>query len=101
VAQREHNRPAQLIRAARCPARKKLADVEFSCLPQLPKPQVLELARGVYLQTAEPILMLGNPGLGKTHLATGLALAACRPGSKVRFYTATGLVNALSQAHDD
>jgi DNA replication protein DnaC len=45
--------------------------------------------------------MLGNPGLGKTHLATSLALAACRQGYKVRFYTAAGLVNDLIQAQDD
>jgi IstB-like ATP binding protein len=45
--------------------------------------------------------MLGNPGLGQTHLATSLALAACRQGYKVRFYTAAGLVNDLIQAHDD
>jgi DNA replication protein DnaC len=101
VAQREQNRQAQLSRAARFPALKELADFDFACLPQLPKPQVLELARGEYLQKAEPILMLGNPGLGKTHLATGLALAACRQGYKVRFYTAAGLVNELIQAQDD
>jgi DNA replication protein DnaC len=80
VAQRDRNRPAQLIRAARFPALKELADFDCSGLPQLPKPQVLELARGAYLQKAEPLLMLGNPGLGTTHLATDLALAACRQG---------------------
>lgn len=101
VAQREQNRHTQLIRAARFPALKELADFDFSCLPQLNKPQLLELARGEYLQKAEPILMLGNPGLGKTHIATGLALAACRQGYKVRFYTAAGLVNELIQAQDD
>lgn len=101
MAQREPNRQAQLIRAARFPALKELADVDFSCLPQLHKPQVLELARGDDLQKAEPVLMLGNPGLGKTHLATSLALAACRQGYKVRFYTAAGLVNDLLQAQDD
>jgi len=80
VAQREQNRHAQLIRAARFPTLKELADVDFSCLPQLNKPQILELARGAYISKAEPILMLGNPGLGKTHIATALALAACRHG---------------------
>jgi DNA replication protein DnaC len=101
VAQREKNRQAQLVRAARFPALKELADFDFSCLPQLNKPQVLDLARGEYIQKAEPILMIGNPGLGKTHIATGLALAACRQGYKVRFYTAAGLVNELIQAQED
>jgi len=80
VAQREQNRQAQLIRAARFPALKEWADVDCSCLPQRSKPQVLELARGEYIRQAEPLLSMGNPGLGKTHLATALALAACRQG---------------------
>jgi DNA replication protein DnaC len=101
VAQREKNRQAQLIRAARFPGLKELADFDFTCLPQLNKAQVLELARGDYIPKAEPILMIGNPGLGKTHVATGLALAACRQGYKVRFYTAAALVNELIQAQDD
>ncbi len=70
VAQRERNRPAQLSRTARFPARKALAACDCSCLPQLHKPQVLQRARGDYIQQAEPVLMLGNPGLGKPHLAT-------------------------------
>jgi DNA replication protein DnaC len=45
--------------------------------------------------------LIGNPGLGKTHLATGLAAAACRQGRKVRFWTAAGLVNELLQAQDE
>ena len=45
--------------------------------------------------------MVGNPGLGKTHVATGIALAACRQGHRVRFYNAAGLVNELIQAQDE
>jgi DNA replication protein DnaC len=101
VAPREQNRQAQLIRTARFPALKELATFDVACLPQLPKPQVLELARADSIQKVEPMLMVGNPGLGKTHLATALALAACRQGYKVRFYTAAGLVNELIQAQDD
>jgi DNA replication protein DnaC len=44
---------------------------------------------------------VGNPGLGKTHVAISLALAACRQGQRVRFYTAAGLVNDLIQAQDE
>jgi DNA replication protein DnaC len=46
-------------------------------------------------------LLVGNPGLGKTHVATSLALAACRQGHRVRFYNAAGLVNELTQAQDE
>jgi DNA replication protein DnaC len=70
-------------------------------VPSLNKQHVLDLARGAYLPKAEPILLVGNPGLGKTHVATSLALAACRQGQRVRFYTAAGLVNELIQAQDE
>lgn len=101
VAQREGKRQARLIKLARFPVLKELADFDFSCVPSLSKPRLLELAQGGYIRQAEPILMVGNPGLGKTHLATGLALAACRQGFKVRFYNAAALVNDLLQAEDE
>ncbi len=62
---------------------------------------MLELARGDYILKGEPILLVGNPGLGKTHIAISLALAACRQGQRVRFYTAAGLVNELIEAQDE
>jgi DNA replication protein DnaC len=80
---------------------KELADFDFSALPTLNKAQILDLSRGEYIQKHESLIFIGNPGLGKTHLATGLALAACRQGRKVRFWTAAGLVNELLQAQDE
>jgi DNA replication protein DnaC len=101
LAQREANRQRHCIKAARLPLLKELADFDFSCVPGLNKQHVLDLARGEYLAQVEPILLVGNPGLGKTHLAISLALAACRQGQRVRFYTAAGLVNELIQAQDE
>jgi DNA replication protein DnaC len=101
VAQREKNRQIRRIKAARFPVLKELADFNFSCVPSLNKQRVLDLARGEYISKAEPVLLVGNPGLGKTHVATGLALAACRQGQRVRFYNAAGLVNELIQAQDE
>ena len=101
VAQREENRKVRRIKAARFPVLKELADFDFSCVPSLNKQRVLELARGGYLDKAESIIMVGNPGLGKTHVATGIALAACRQGHRVRFYNAAGLVNELMQVQDE
>jgi len=100
VVQRDENRKASRIKAARFPVLKELADFDFSCVPSLNKQRVLELARGEYLSKTESILLIGNPGLGKTHVATGLALAACRQGHRVRFYNAAGLVNEMIQAQD-
>lgn len=101
VAQRERNRVARRIKQAHFPVLKELADFDFSCISSPNKQRVLELARGGYIQKAEPILMVGNPGLGKTHVATGLALAACRQGHRVRFYNAAGLVNELILAQQE
>ena len=101
VTQREQNWRKNLIRAARFPALKELADFDFSALPQFNKAIVLDLARGEYILKREPILFIGNPGVGKTHLATGLALEACRQSHKVRFWTAAGLVNELLLAQDE
>jgi DNA replication protein DnaC len=72
VAQRDENRKIRRIKGARFPVLKELADFDFSCVPSLSKQRVLELARGEYLSKAESILLVGSPGLGKTHVATSL-----------------------------
>lgn len=101
VAQRERNRIARRIKEARFPVLKELAEFDFSCISSPVKQRVLELAQGHYLPRAEPIIMVGNPGLGKTHIATSIALAACQQGQRVRFYNAAGLVNELILAQQE
>jgi DNA replication protein DnaC len=101
VAQRERNRIARCIKGARFPVLKELADFDFSCISSPPKQRVLDLARGTYIEKAESIILVGNPGLGKTHIATAIALAACRQGLKVRFYNAAALVNELILAQEE
>lgn len=101
VHQREQNRTQKRLKDARFPVSKEMADFDFSAIPSLNKAQVLDLARGEYILKRESIILLGNPGLGKTHLAIALARAACLQGHKVRFWTAAGLVNELLQAQDE
>jgi len=101
VNQRQINMLQQRLKNARFPVIKELADFDFSCLPMLNKAQILDLARGEYIQQKQGLILIGNPGLGKTHLALGLAAAACREGRRVRFWTAAGLVNELIQAQDE
>ena len=100
VAQRLLNAQWQRIKAARFPVLKELADFDFSAIPHLNKQRVLDLARGEYILKAEPIIMVGRPGTGKTHISTGLALAACRQCQRVRFYNAAALVNELILAQE-
>lgn len=95
---RERNRRARHIQEAHFPLLKELADFDFAAIPQLNQARVLTLAQGDYLAASQPILMVGSPGLGKTHLAISLGLAAIRQGHRARFYTVTGLVNELQQA---
>jgi len=101
VNKREQNRIQKRVKLARFPVLKELADFDFSALPTLNKAQVLDLSRGEYIRKREPIVFIGNPGLGKTHLAISLALSACHQGRKVRFWTAAGLVNELLLAQDE
>ena len=101
VARRDINSQRQRIKGAHFPVIKELADFDFSAVPQLNKQRVLDLARGEYIPHAEPVILVGNPGLGKTHIASGLALAACRQRLRVRFYNVAGLVNELIAAQDE
>ena len=50
---------------------------------------------------SEPIIFLGETGTGKTHLATGLAVEACRQRKRVRFTTAAEMVNELTEAKNN
>jgi len=101
VLHRDINRQRQRLRAAKFPLLKELTDFDFSAIPNLNKQRILELARGGYIEQVEPIILLGQPGLGKTHVATGLAVAACRQKHRVRFYNAAALVNELALAQEE
>jgi DNA replication protein DnaC len=89
------------IAQAKLPVLKELSQFDWSCVQGVSKTRVLELAQGGYITQAKPILMIGNPGLGKSHVATGLALAACRQGKRVRFYNVATLVNELLSAQHE
>jgi DNA replication protein DnaC len=97
-AQRGVNRRQRRIQEARFPLLRTLDEYDFSRMPSLSKPKVLELARGTFIRHAENVALIGTIGTGKTHLAIALGLAACEQGHRVRFYTAAGLINALLEA---
>lgn len=98
VTARTANAIRARIRKAQFPVEKELDTYDFSLLPQLPKQRILELARGEWIHRRENVCFIGSPGTGKTHLAIALGLAACRAGTRVRFFSAANLVNHLEEA---
>ena len=98
---RDRRATERRIRQAKFPVVKSLDSFDFLAIPALNKTLVLELARSEYLARKENILLLGNSGTGKTHIAMALGLAACQRGHRVRFLSAAALVGELIEARDE
>ncbi len=98
---RERRATERRIRQAKFPITKSLDSFDFLAMPTLNKAMVLELARCEFLARRENVLLLGNSGTGKTHIALALGLAACQQGYRVRFTTAAALVHELIEARDE
>ena len=98
---RERRATERRIHQAHFPVVKSLDTFEFMALPSVNKALVLELARCEFLLRRENVLLLGNSGTGKTHLALALGLAACQKGHRVRFTTAAAMVHELMEAKDE
>ncbi|MBA3822381.1 MAG: ATP-binding protein [Ktedonobacterales bacterium] len=101
VLQRDAKRIAAAVAYARVPIFKDLASFDFSLIQGVTKARVLELMQGGYMTQAETVILIGIPGLGKSHIATVLALAACQQGKRVRFWGTAKLVEALETARKD
>jgi DNA replication protein DnaC len=90
---------AQLrIRAAGFSSRKTIEEFDFDAQPTV-RQQIAALASGGFLTEARNVVLLGPPGTGKTHLATGLGITAAHHGHRVLFATATDWVTRLTDAH--
>ena len=99
VAARESHGGEGRIRAARFPARKSLEEFDFDHARGLKRDLIAHLGTLDFVTARENVLLLGPPGTGKTHLATGLAIRACQAGHRVLFATATEWVTRLAEAH--
>ena len=83
------------MRAARLPLKARLETFDFAFQPSISERLVAELAQGSYLDTATNVILLGPPGVGKTHLACALAVKAIETGHTARFTTLRSLITDL------
>ena len=100
LEERERKAMARRIQEAHFPSVKTLEEFDFQNAPLISAALLRNLSEGGYLARKEPIIFVGETGTGKTHLATGLAVAACRQRKRVRFTTAAEMVTELIEAQN-
>ena len=98
---REENQRQQRLKKAMFPTQKTLELFEFHLMPSLSKTKVLALSKGEFVQKRENVLLIGNSGTGKTHIATALGMELVQQGYRVRFITAHALVEELLLAKEE
>src|SRR4051794_3037602 len=76
--ERDRHAIANRIRDSQLPRMKTLEEFDFTQAPQLSAAKIRELAEGGYIERSEPVVLIGECGTGKSHLATGFCVAACR-----------------------
>ena len=96
-AQRSANALQARIKQAAIPVHKDLDTYDFSLMANLSKQKIVELTRCQWLDQHENVCLFGSQGVGQTHLAIALGLAACGAGRRVRFFPAAALVNRLEE----
>jgi DNA replication protein DnaC len=85
-------------RLAHLPYRKTMADFDYSFQPSVDKKQIAELLTLRFIEHSENVVLLGPPGVGKTHIAVSLALEAIKRGYTAYFVTMQRLIDYLSEA---
>jgi DNA replication protein DnaC len=98
MAERAERRERRRLVEARFPVIKRLEDFRYADNPGVPPAVIAALAEGGWIADRESVILVGESGTGKTMLATGLAVAACQQGRRVRFTTLAGLATELQEA---
>lgn len=101
VVNREANALRHRLSDARFPIIKELDTFDFTSVEEINHQAVLLLVNSDYIERRENIIFIGSAGVGKTHLATALGIAACKKNKRVRFYTAAGLISELMEAREN
>ena len=102
AASRQENQTRRRLKAAGFPLQKTLDEFDMSQLNPSVSPVFLqELASCKYIEERQNIVMIGNPGRGKTHIAIALGIKACLQGYRVLFKNASTLSTELTEARDN
>ena len=95
---RNNRRLQTAMRSSRLPAVKQLRDFDFSFQPSLRREQIDSLHELGSVERRESVILLGPPGVGNTHLAISLAIAAAQSGRRVYYGTLADLITSLEEA---
>jgi DNA replication protein DnaC len=98
IALRNNPRLQAAMRSSRLPAAKTLADFDFSFQPSIKREQIDSLHTLGFVERRENVILLGPPGVGKTHLAISLAVATAQSGRRVYYGTLADLITSLEEA---
>jgi DNA replication protein DnaC len=98
IARKEERRIEMALGLARFPMVRDLASDDFAAQPAVDPGQIRELASGRFVANGEAVLLLGPPGIGKTHLSIGIGRAVITAGYTVLFTSATTLIAQLVKA---
>jgi len=98
ITLRNNRRLEAAMRSSRLPAVKTLADFDFAFQPSLRREQIESLHELGFIERQENVIFLGPPGVGKTHLAISLAIAAAQRGRRVYYGTLADLIASLEEA---
>lgn len=101
VITRKENGYKRRLSEAKFPLVKPLDTFDFGAAPDLDARLIKELSECDYVKKSRNIIFMGKSGTGKTHLATGLGIEACRNGIRTKFVTGCGLANELIEARDE
>ncbi len=101
LIEREARAAERRIKAAGFGVIKMIDTFDFKVQPSINESLVKEFLGGEYIDAHENVLLIGNSGTGKSHLATALSFAACAAGRKVRFYSVTNLVTQLLEKREE
>jgi len=98
IALRNNRRLQTAMRSSRLPAIKTLADFDFSFQPSVKREQIESLHQLGFVERKENVVFLGPPGVGKTHLALSLAVAAAQSGRRIYYGSLADLIASLEEA---